>query len=167
MLSLTAGIVSGIVATILCFLVAVLLKPKIKIAPKFCIKKTPGGVTYYQIKIVNFSRTMLTDVKYTMYYRERAADGNIRAVSISPVDNFRFISPYKTKSSSNEYAVKLIYIIDESKIKLSENTELVFDIFATHNISKNVTHKRMTFKNDDGVVNGTFQKGKSLEIIIP
>lgn len=166
-LSLTAGIVSGIVATILCFLIAALVKPKVKIAPNFCIKKTSDGVTYYQIKIVNLSLTMLTDIKYTMYFRERTADGNIRAFSVQPMENFCFISPYRINGKGKEYAVKLKYIVDESKIKLTDNTELVFDIFATHNISKNVKHKRMIFKKNNGFENGTFEKGKSLEIIVP
>ncbi len=166
-LTLLMGIISGVVATILCFLVAALVRPKIKISSDFCIRKTTSGKTYYHIKIVNLSLTMLTDVKYTMYFRERAADGNIRAISIQPVENFCFISPYRIKGKGKEYAVKLKYIIDESKIELTDDTELVFDIFATHNISKNVKHKRMIFKKDNGIENGTFQKGKSLEVIVP
>ena len=164
--SLITGVVSGIVATILCFLVTALVRPKIKISPKFCVKRTSTN-TYYQIKIVNLSRTILTDVKYTMYFRERGADGNIRAISICPVENFCFISPYKIYGKGKEYAVKLKYIIDESKIILNNNTELVFDIFATHSISKNVTHKRIIFKENNKFENGTFEKGKSLEIIVP
>lgn len=38
--SLITGVVSGIVATILCFLVTALVRPKIKISPNFCVKRT-------------------------------------------------------------------------------------------------------------------------------
>ena len=68
------GVISSIIASIVFYLLMILIKPKFIISHK--MSKTPVDSEYtdYMIKVVNMTRTVITNVSYSLEYCCRTAN---------------------------------------------------------------------------------------------
>ena len=87
---LISGVVSGVIASVIFAVILIAIKPRMKISDNICISKTDEGLIIAKIKIVNFSRRMLTNMKYTLHYcvayeQEPTELTDIPATKLGPV----------------------------------------------------------------------------------
>lgn len=155
------SIVSGVVASVVFMLVLLLVKPRIKIAPKMC--QDPDENFIYRIKVTNKSFAVLNNVFYSLHYCVDAGDGIREIVEIPPrKDRMTFFDKYTRKC--DDYAVRLSYEIDLQKFPLDKGF-LEFNIMASHSLSNTVTCKKMVYKADN-IQTGVYETGKSMRIIV-
>jgi len=67
------GIISGVVSSLIFGVILLFVRPKIFVSERIC-SANEDGVLFYRIKVVNKTHTMLTGVKYVLYYCEDQGD---------------------------------------------------------------------------------------------
>ena len=161
---LISGVVSGVIASVIFAVILIAIKPRMKISDNICISKTDEGLIIAKIKIVNFSRRMLTNMKYTLHYCVGYDDGLTDITEIVPKKNFlTTVAAFSKKNT--DYAVRISYEWDNKKYPMEENTRFVFTLQGTHpfsNTSKCI--KREYRKNDLKIAD--FETGKSCKFIL-
>ena len=163
--SIFNGIISGVIAS-LCFAIFLLLiKPRVKIAKQICIDRDRKNNVVHQIKIVNRSHAMITDLKYVLYYCVMHGDGISTSVEIQPrksrviiIDRIRLIS------KNADYAARITYDIDPQHYPLNDNCKLVFMFIAKHSLSNTSKCIKREYYSKD-IIEGTYESGKSVKII--
>lgn len=163
--SIIIGIVSGVVASIIFFVAISLIKPKIKISNDIC-REIKADQVIYKLKIVNRSRAMLTNVKYSLLYIKDNERSVGEIFEIPPAKSIlSFVYGYNRKEDYSDYAIRLTFNYDEKAYPLDDkNTKLVFTIFAEHSRSNKSACFSKTF-NSKNIKQGQFETGKSTKII--
>ena len=164
MTSVIVGLISGVVSSLISFVIMYFISPRIIIAPKIA-ESQEGNDTFYRIKVVNKSRFPLYNVDYCLYYCDEQAEGVItthRIHSFKPP--LRFISRYSSRDKGHRYAVRITYKIDKTKYPLNDHAFLRITFVATHGFTGTTRCFSTTFTQND-VVNGVFEIGKSPRVV--
>lgn len=159
---LIIGVISGLVATICFSLFLLIVRPKIKISEEIC--EDPDDVDVYRIKVINKSRVIVNNLKYSLHYCCDAGDGIKEVVEIpTRKDPLTYLDKYSR--SSDDYAVRFSYILDKRKYPLEENATLEFSVMANHSISNTMSCVKKTYTKKN-IKRGVFETGKSMKIIL-
>lgn len=160
---MTEGIVSGIVASVCFSIIMFAIRPRFKVSKQIAVSR--GELSIYKIKVVNTSRSMLTNVRYSLHYCVDYTDGTSDISEIDPKKSkLDIISRYSRSDEQASYAVRISYKIDESKYPMMDNTRLIFTILADHAYSNTTTCKKIDYKKED-LVEGIFETKKSTQIL--
>ena len=163
-MTILVGAISGLVASIIFFVVLYRIKPRIEISDLVTIEKTDEG-TFYRVKVVNKTHAMITNLRYTLYYCKEHQDKLVTMNEI-PSKNVKLvcIAPYSKKDKLNEYAVRFKYEVDPNMYPMEEGCKLVFYFLADHAVSNTTVCIRKTYYVDD-VRAGVFERADSLNVI--
>lgn len=97
------GIISSVIASIVFYFWMFLLKPKFIISNELRIahsenKDEEEKYDFYEIKIVNKTRTFLTNIDYSLMYCNKVKNGVIDAITLEPQkEKITFINKYSKK----------------------------------------------------------------------
>jgi len=163
MSGLVTGIISGVVAAGLFYIFLFLVRPKICVSNKAC--RDPEDGALIRIKVVNRSRSMLTNVKYVLRFCQ-SQDGYVTQIQEIPPRGtpVGFIDKYLGNDKNAEYAIRFSYNIP-SGIKISDGW-LEFAIQANHGFSNTSTCIKIKYGSGD-IVSGIFETGTSMKILKP
>ena len=154
------GVVSGIVASVIFFAVLLLIRPRIEISDD--ISYDEDGV--YWIKIVNLTRSMLKNLKYTFHCYETLGDNIFHVTHIEPnKKSLFFIDKYRRKDEDAKYAVAFSYRIQENLLRETTN-KFVFIFLADHAVSNTSSCIKKEYSQYN-IISGNFETGKSMKII--
>jgi hypothetical protein len=159
--SAVIGIISGVVASIIVFLVLLLIRPKVIISSDIC----RGDNDLCRIKVVNCTRAILTNLKYTLQCFTTRGDGIFDTTNIKPEkEPLIFIDKYDKDDEDASYAIRFSYKIPASCYLNDGHTKLVFTFLANHAYSNTsiCIQREYTYNN---IVHGIFETGKSTKII--
>ncbi len=164
-IGIVTGVVAGVVSSIIFFIAISLIKPRIEIADKICCTTLEDGKIAYRIKVVNHSKTILTNLKYLLLYYSDDEHGVTVVKEIQPVKKtLHYIDAYKRKKNYSDYAIRIQYCFDINEFPLDDHNKLVFTFFAEHSFSnKSVCCKKVYNLAD--IKQGIFETGKSMNII--
>jgi len=153
------GVISGIVASGIFFLVLLCFRPKVKISDEIC-----RGDGYYLIKVVNHTKSMLKNLNYTLHIYETLGDGIFRLEHIKPRKRALFcIDKYDKSDMDANYAVCFSYEIPEEFL-LNTGNKLVFNFLADHALSNTSACIKKEYTYDD-IIEGVFETRTSTKII--
>ena len=164
--TILSGIISGIIASALFFIILQLVKPIIKVSKEINLKEKNGSIYEYHIKVVNKTLAMLTNVQYKLYFCKNIQNKLIDITEIKPKKPMISFIKKHNHSETAEYAVRLSYKIDVSKYKFKENGStgyLLFTISGTHSIT-GATKTIERIYTSDKIAEGFFAIGDSLVI---
>lgn len=163
-IGIVTGIVAGVVSSIIFFCVMRCVKPKVVISDNIC-HDTVNSHDIYKIKVVNLTKAMLVNLRYTLMYHVDNGKGVSSVVEISPIKcALTYIDAYKKEKNYSDYALRITYLYDKAKYPLTSNTKLVFTIFAEHPYSnRTICCKKTYFASN--VEQGQFETGVSTKII--
>lgn len=163
--SILTGIVAGVIASIVFYFFVYKIKPKILVADKACIRDQ-GNDIILTVKVVNKTKSMLTNIKYSLYIETEYPDHIIEAREIEPCKSrLSVIDKYNKKDENAGYAVRLSYKIDPETLQ-EENVYLSFVIYGNHNISNTSSYVKKRYQIED-VVRGEFETKTSLNVLQP
>lgn len=92
--SLIIGIISGIVSSVIIYLLVFCVKPKIKISDDIARYTDENDNDVYRIKIINKSYFSVFNLNYSLHYCCKQPDGIIHIIEIEPQkSSLRYISP--------------------------------------------------------------------------
>ena len=83
MSELITGVISGVVASIVVCVFLLLVRPKISVSNKACKASEGEDGTFIRIKVVNRTRSMLTNVKYVLNFCQSQGEG-VHQVEVIP-----------------------------------------------------------------------------------
>ena len=131
MSELITGIISGIVASVVFYIFLFSVRPKIHVSDKACKVTEDEGCALIRIKVVNRTRSMLTNVKYALNFCQSLGDGVHRIEEIPPFRTpLEFIDKYTPSDEKAEYAIRFSYrILPHIRILAGW---LEFSIYANH-----------------------------------
>ncbi|MFR9146651.1 MAG: hypothetical protein ACLVJ4_08475 [Mediterraneibacter sp.] len=157
------GVISSIIASIVFYLLMILIKPKFIISHK--MSKTPVDSEYtdYMIKVVNMTRTVITNVSYSLEYCIEGPDGIIEVHTIKPLKK-PLLNMDKYCKHNTDYAIRITYRIKNEEYPLKDNTYFDFTFQAYHSFSNSLRIKKRRFVSDS-VMEGIFETGKSTKIL--
>ena len=159
------GVISGIVSSIIIYLLVFQVKPRIKIGDKIAREIDDKNNTIYRFKIVNKTKFAIFNLNYTLHYCYKQSDGIINFKIIDPSKRSLFyIPPYKRNDNDDKHAVRISYSIDEKEYPLDDNAYLCFAIIATHELSNTSTYTEVNFYKKD-IVDGVFETGNSVKVL--
>lgn len=163
---LISGVVSGLLASLLFYIFMQLIKPRLRVSPKIALEVSADGTYIYRIKVVNASKTELTNIRYRLYYCKITSNGSmvdIKELPPAKVPIF-MISRYDKKSEVCEYAYRLSYKVDSKEYPLDKDHYMMFSISAEHSVSNTLKSVTKTYQAND-IQKGCFETGLSLKII--
>ena len=159
------GIVSGVIASICFSLFLLLLKPRVKISDKICVEFGEDNKKSFKVKIVNKTRFMISNIKYSLEYCKMYEDGIHTTDLIEPCKSPLFyIKRFTRNKNDTDYAVRISYNIDATKYPLDENSKLIFTFMATHSLSNTTTCIIREYYAKD-IVDGFFESDESIKIL--
>lgn len=163
--SLIIGIISGIVSSVIIYLLVFCVKPKIKISDDIARYTDENDNDVYRIKIINKFYFSVFNLNYSLHYCCKQPDGIIHIIEIEPQkSSLRYISPKRCFDKDNKHAVRISYNIDEDKYPLDENSYLKFTIIATHSFTNTTSYKEANY-NKDNIIDGMFETGDSIKVL--
>ena len=166
--TILSGIISGIIASALFFIILQLVKPRIRVSKEINLKDKQGSILEYQIKVVNKTLAMLNNVHYKLYFCKKIQNKLIEITEIEPTKKPISFMKKHNRSESAEYAIRLSYNIDTTQFNFTENDAdgyLLFTISGTHSIT-GATKTVERIYTSDKIGKGFFAIGDSL-IITP
>lgn len=163
--AVAAGIISGILSSVIFWVFTNSIRPKLKIAENICLVPCANGRSVYCIKFVNHSRTMLINVNYVLQYVELSND-NVHSIEELPPckEKLKVIDKHDRNDKDSKYAVRISYDIPNDKMPTDDNTRLRFTVFAEHPLSGATTCVTREYKSAD-IISGIFQTGDSLKFL--
>ena len=163
MSELITGIIAGVVASVVFYIFLFSVRPRIHVSNKICKESEDGGGAFIRIKVVNRTRSMLTNVKYVLNYCQNQGDGRHEIDTIPPRKTpLEFIDKYSKRDENAEYAVCFSYIIPPN-IRISDGW-LEFSIHASHGFSKTSACVKKKYASGD-IIPGEFDIGTSMRIL--
>lgn len=155
------GIISGIISSIIVLLILAYIKPKIKVSDEICAHLDSSSPKYiYKIKVVNLTRSMLTNVHYNLYYCVMHRDDVIDLREVPPRKGpLTLIDKYNTDNT--DFAVRLSYLIDESEYPLTDNSKFQFTIYANHVLTNASVCIKKEYNKNSIFKEGIFETGAS------
>ena len=165
MSELITGIISGIVATVAYSIFLLLLRPKICVSDKLCKVAENEKGAIIKIKVVNRTRSMLTNVKYVLRFCQELGDGLHQTTIIPPCrPPLEFIDKYSGSDKKAEYAVRFLYKISSDMLISEGGGWLEFSIHANHGFSNTSACVKKKYKCGS-IVSGVFEAETSMKII--
>lgn len=161
--TIIVGIISSIIASVVFYLLMILIKPKFIISDKISCVKVDDDYTDYMIKIVNTTRTVITNVSYSLVYCIEGQDGIIEVHSVKPLKS-PVINIDKYTKKNTDYAVRITYRIKNGEYELKNNTYFDFTFQAYHSFSNAMKIKKQTYEKE-ALRYGIFETGKSTNIL--
>ena len=163
---IVTGILAGLIASAIFYLMMHIIRPKILLSDKICRRKIDdNGNELIEVKVVNKTKAMLMNSKYSMYLETVYEDNLIDIEEVKPVkSNLKCIERYNRKDEKARYAVRFSYSINRELLK-QKGVRLSFVIFGKHAWSNTSSYVRKIYQVKD-IVDGIFQKGTSLDIIL-
>jgi len=156
------GVISGVVASIMFYILLLAVRPKIYVSDNVCRVQTANTGTLIHIKVVNKTHCMLTNVKYVLNFCKYISDGVFSTDEIPPLKiPLTFIDKYSEKDEDAEYAVRFSYVIPSS-VCVSDGW-LEFSIYAEHEFSNTVACVKKRYKCEN-MIDGTFESASSMRI---
>lgn len=158
------GIVSGVISSIIFFFILRGMKPKIKISD--CILcQDKGDERIYIVKVVNETKSALTDLFYSLEVHKVSEGGVIDAEHIDTAKKmFRHIERYDKTDVNATYAIRISFS-DKQKIEITDKSYLLFTIFATHSLSGRTVYSKKTYKSTDLKFNCIYETGLSVKVL--
>lgn len=166
LLTFVSGVVSGLISSLVFFIITKSVKARLLIADNIKVEKMPNNQNLYVVKIANRSRADLINLQYCLDYCEVTYQNgpSVQMTEISPAKGKLFLIPaYNKNAKHNEYAVQISFIVDNNKFPIDNNHYLMFSITAEHSTfgtSRNATKKYYS----NMVKEGEFEQGLSMEI---
>ena len=158
------GIISSIVASLVFYLLVILIKPNFDVSSEISTTDISDDTIRCKIKVVNRSRSILTNISYSLVYCIEGQDGIKDYNTIKPAKKaLTFIRQYQEDNS--DYAVRLSFDINKNKYPLSKDVTFIFTFQATHSFSNSIRIKQCKYKVDN-MINGLFETGLSTKIIL-
>lgn len=156
------GVISSIIASAVFYLLMVLIKPRFTISNKIS-KIVHHGYTDYIIKVVNTTRSVITNVNYSLQY---CVEGQDEIVEVHSVEPFKkpILNMEKYNKKNTDYAVRITYRIKDGEYELKDNTHFEFTFQANHSFSNSLKIEKKTYRKDS-VQEGIFETGKSTKIL--
>ena len=162
---IVAGVISGLISSLIFFLILYHVKPRVKVSNEVCLRDIDNQMATLVIKIVNVSKSMLTDVNYDLYLEKRRDHSNVRIRAIEPrKDKLWFISKFSKKDKDLAYAALISYRINMRDVE-NDSSSLAFVFSGEHSISGRKVCISRNYSKDSFVENGMFHQGKDLKII--
>ena len=167
-LSVVAGIISGLIASGVWFIIVKTVKPKVEISDCICKKKWKKRKCIYQIKMINLSKVMITEVRVSFQFFAKQQNGNFVACELKPIDDsFNTIDRYRKEDKMGDgFAIIMQYSIDEHRFNIdnANQNKFVFEFSARHGLSGTVIYKKVEYNNVNQIKEGSFKQGKNLGI---
>lgn len=157
------GIVSSIIASLVFYILMILIKPKFVISDLICLAKQDDEYIYYKVKVVNKTRTYITNIKYSLAYCEKEDDG-ITYFQIVPEIKSQLLNLGGYSKDNTDYAARLEFKLKKEKYKLSGNSFFIFTFQANHSFSNAMKIKTKKYRLND-VREGKFETGTSTNIL--
>ncbi len=168
--NIVIGIATGVLASLLFFLLSWSIKPKLKISNKVCgvrIKNSYGTESNsykYKIKVVNLNHVPLKNVHYILEIRHILDDNNIETEPIKfSLEPTHILYKYSKKDKYSQYAFRISFTADILNKMNNDSDVLVFTIFAEHSITSTGIVKVVEYKTSDILQNKHFEQGKSIK----
>jgi hypothetical protein len=161
---LATGVISGLVASVVFYYLLQRVRPEIYVSDKVRKVQTDDDGTLVQIKVVNKTGYMLTNVKYALYFCKSVGDGVHSTDGIPPVkaQPLTFIDKYSQEDKNAEYAVRFFYRIPPN-VPIAEGW-LEFSIYAEHEFSNAAACVKKRYSSED-IIPGIFETGISMKIL--
>jgi len=157
------SVTTSVLASAIFFVVLGVFRPNIKISKEICLKNE-NGKNIMRIKIVNNSRAMLTEVKYSLAFCQTLGAGVYICTEIPAAKTPLFmIDKYSKKDT--EYAVRITYELPQGVDLFKDKCWLEFLISANHGFSNRPKCVKMKYTKDKIVKNGIFETGKSTKAL--
>lgn len=157
------GVVSSVIASTVFYLWMILIKPRFIISDKISKCNTGDEKIDYMIKVVNTTRSFVTNISYSLLYCEEGEDGIKDVCIVEPYKPpLTYMNKYTRKNT--DYAVRITYKIDEKQYPLNENTFFMFTFQAYHSFSNSMKIKKQIYRQEN-VKEGIFETGKSINIL--
>ncbi len=164
--SIIAGIVSGLLSTILVFAFWQFQKPKLEISKE--IAKNPRGE--YRIKIVNKTKRYVSNVKILLQVVKRSNGTNGDVFNTYdlhlPYSEIPSIDPRKNPEKSTDYAIRIVMPKDLDTHWVNDaqtSLKLILHCSNSFNTANNTFVQYYRRKNV--IKNGEFECGDSMRII--
>lgn len=157
------GIVSSIIASLVFYILMILIKPKFIISDKICLAKQDDEYIYYRVKVVNRTRTYITNINYSLAYCEERDDG-ITDFQIIPRIKSPLLNLEGYSRDNMDYAVRFTFKVNKKKYELNSNSFFVFTFQANHSFSNAMKIKTKKYRLKD-VREGMFETGTSINIL--
>jgi len=164
-----AGLISGVISTLLGYIILSLSKPKIKISEKIA-KLSINGVNEYRFKVVNLSPHYAKNIKilFDMMTIENGNDGNILSTKPIPIvrKDIAFIEPYNKNDKDAQYAVRFKINGDLEEIWKDDGYSFLrLKVYCENEFNNSGKLFIKDYKKRRiAITQGDFNFGKSLEI---
>lgn len=141
----------------------ILIKPRFIIADTICKSRVNDEETDYIIKVVNTTRSFVTNVKYSLIYCIENDDG---------IKNIQTIEPLKTPlanmnkytKKNTDYAVRLTFRVRNADYPMDDRAFLMFTFEAYHSFSNAMRIKKEVYTKDY-IKEGIYETGRSTKVI--
>jgi len=173
-LAIGTGVVSGIIAALIFFLILRIFKPIILISDKIVkqmVIKEGKEVFYYVFKFINMTKSDIENVSIDLFLMEDYFNGNAKNYKTKrlevAVPEFKFLTgtKYKNKDIHNNCVQMVIKEPLEEKWN-GEKEWLHVQIDSTHSKSGRRKVYVKTFKDpNNSIVTGKFDSGENFKII--
>lgn len=158
--TIITGIISGIISSMLFYIFIFGIKPRIDISNQICLERHSDR-NIYVVKVVNKSRTFITNVKYQMILCKKSNDGNVSITTIHPLKE-PMVNIDKYLKKTTDFAVQISYEMDEKLFDKNSYLEFTFEAYHSFSNAMRVKQKKYTIKD---VQKGRFETGKSMIIL--
>lgn len=160
--TILVGIISSVVASMVYYLLMISIKPRFIISDKMS-KTVCNGYTDYMIKVVNTTRSVITNINYSLEYCIEGPDGIIEVQNVKPLKS-PLLNIDKYTKKNTDYAIRLTYRVKDGDFELKDNTYFEFTFQAYHSFSNSLKIKKKIYKTKS-VMDGIFETGKSTKIL--
>lgn len=159
--SIVSGIISGLIASSIMFLLLLMIKPRIKVSDKMCVDPSDCRC---RIKVVNQSKFNLLDVKYTLLYCSKRGDGIVDIFEIEPAKSpVESMNKFDKGNPDHPYALRISYDLKEH-LPLRDKSYFEFTIRARHSFSNAVVFIKKKYGKED-LIKGHFETKSSMTIL--
>ncbi|MDN0032711.1 hypothetical protein [Oscillibacter ruminantium] len=160
--AIIAGVISGIISSILVSCTLLLIKPRVSLSDEICMDPQKN---VFQLKIVNRTRAALMDVKYTLHLCHRYKDG---IIVMDPVEfcksNVDSLPKYNKLDLDAHYAMRLAFPPKE-EILTHQDDYLLFTLTAKHATTGTIAFFSQEYQIRD-IMCGKFETGTSTKILV-
>lgn len=162
--TIISGVISGVIASIVFYFLIFAIRPRFIISKKICRKQLGNGKTVHMIKVANITRSILTNIEYSLEYCTDGADDIKKCTVVTPIEKIPIININKYSLRNTDYAVRLSYDIDDATYPLNDTCYFIFTFRAYHSFSNTMKIKKVTYRNGS-IQDGIFETGKSTKIL--
>lgn len=168
-INIILSILSGIVSSLVFYLIVFKVKPKIVISDNIALEESEGVNKIARVKVVNRSKFMLINVQYSLYlctvnYGDKKGKNEI--CEILPMkERIHTLSKYSCKKKNTmygDYAIRFTYVLKPEYIPKNDD-KLIFVFTSTHSFS-NISKCYVKEYSAKNLVYGDFELNESTKI---